>query len=458
MFHSNRLRLRQGSNSEFYRRLIKLTVPMAIQQMLMSSLFIIDTIIVSSLGDSYIAAVGQANQISLLMWCSFYAISSGGAIFAAQYWGKNKDMEGVHRAFTASMIFGGFIAVLFFVIAVFFNRPAMGLLTRDPKVIEIGCSYIRIAGFAYLFQVLSAMLSSILKATDNTRIPMIAAISSVVTNIILDTLLVYGYWGFPRMEEKGAAIATVIASLVDIIVMVGLARLAKESTALRRSDFVSLGKDFAKQFIKIVSPILTKDLLWALGVLMYSITFSYMGTAALAAYNVFNTLGEVFNIFFIAVGSAGGILIGHLLGAKEIDKAKSYSWKLLKIMVISGVLICPILFFGRNILLMPFPSLSQEAISYAAQALMMMSFVIWAKGVNYTNMNGILRSGGDTVAAACIDIGVLWGVGVFLTMLTGLVLHLPFWQVFGMICLEELVKTVIGTLRVRKYKWAKTLV
>ena len=237
---------------------------MAIQQFLMSSLFIIDTIIVSSLGDSYIAAVGQANQISLLMWCSFYAISSGGALFAAQYWGKNKDLEGVHRAVTVSMLFGGIIALIFFIIAFFFNDPAMHIMAKDPEVIAIGRSYIRIAGFAYLVQVVSAMLSSILKSTDNTRIPMIASISSIVTNIVLDTLLVYGYWGFPRLEEKGAAIATVIASLVDIIVMVSLARAANQSVALRLSDFVAPGKVFMRQFVRIVSPILTKDLLCVL--------------------------------------------------------------------------------------------------------------------------------------------------------------------------------------------------
>jgi putative MATE family efflux protein len=356
------------------------------------------------------------------------------------------------------MLFGGIVALLFFIIAIFFNRQAMGLLTRDPAVVDIGCRYIRIAGFAYLVQVISAMLSSVLRATDNTRIPMIASVIAVAANIFLDIALVFGMWGFPRMEVEGAALATVIASLLDIIVMVVLARISKEPTALRRSDFVPLGKDFTRKFIRVTAPVLTKDVLWASGMLLYSITFAYMGTAALAAYNVFNTLGEAVNIFFISVGSAGGILIGHLLGAKEIEKAKSYAWKLLRLMLITGILFCPILLFGRSILLMPFPNLSSEAISFAMQALLMMSFVIWAKGINFTTMNGILRSGGDTVAAAIIEVGVLWGVGVFLTMLAGLVFHLPFWQVFAMVCLEELVKSVIGTLRVRKYKWATTLV
>jgi len=195
-------------DSEFYHKLLRQVVPMAIQQLLMSSLYIIDTIIVSSLGDSYIAAVGQSTQVSLLMWGSFFAISSGGTIFAAQYWGKNEDLRGVRRAFFVSMIFGGFIALLFFVIVIFFNRQAMHVLSRDPKVIAIGRNYMQIVGYAYIAQVFSAMLSCVLKATNRTRIPMIASLTSVLTNIILDIFLVYGLWIFPRMEEKGAAFRT----------------------------------------------------------------------------------------------------------------------------------------------------------------------------------------------------------------------------------------------------------
>src|SRR5450830_977298 len=134
--------LRMRRDPEFYSKLVKLAAPMAIQQLLMSSLFIIDTIIVSSLGDPYIAAVGQANQISLLMWCSFSAIASGGAIFAAQYWGKNQDIDGVRRAFTGSMVFGGLIAFLFFAVAIFFNDTAMHILSKDPVVIALGRSYL----------------------------------------------------------------------------------------------------------------------------------------------------------------------------------------------------------------------------------------------------------------------------------------------------------------------------
>jgi len=450
--------LRMRRDPEFYSKLVKLAAPMAIQQLLMSSLFIIDTIIVSSLGDSYIAAVGQANQISLLMWCSFSAIASGGAIFAAQYWGKNQDMDGVRRAFTGTMIFGGFIAFVFFVIAVFLNGPAMHILSKDPEVVAIGRSYLQIAGFAFIIQILSAMLSTILKATGNTRISMIASISSVFTNIILDFIMVYGYLGFPRLEEKGAALATVVASVVDIVVMVLLARMAQAPITLRRRDFVRLEKGFMRQFIKIVMPILTKDQLWALGMMLYSITFSYMGTSAIAAFTVFATVGGIVNIFFIAVGSAGGIIIGHLLGAADIEKAKNYAWRLLRLMFVSGIVLCPILLFGRGILLIPFPNLSAEAIDYAKQAMLLTSFVIWAKGINFTNMDGILRAGGDTIAAAFIEIGILWGIGVPFTMAAGMLLHLPFWQVFMMTCLEELIKAIAGTIRVSKYKWAKRLV
>ena len=151
-------------------------------------------------------------------------------------------------------------------------------------------------------------------------------------------------------------------------------------------------------------------------------------------------------------------MIGHLLGAAEIDRAKNYAWRLLRIILLSGIILCPVFILLRSVMLLPFPNLTAEATRYSEQALLLMSFIIWAKGINFTNMNGILRSGGDTIGAASIDIGMLWFFGVPLTLIAAMVLHLPFWQVFAMTCLEEIVKTGIGIARVRKYKWAKTLV
>jgi Na+-driven multidrug efflux pump len=167
---------------------------------------------------------------------------------------------------------------------------------------------------------------------------------------------------------------------------------------------------------------------------------------------------QFMNMLFLALGGAGGILIGHELGAGAIGRAKNYAWRLLRMVFLSSLVLCPVFILLRNIMLLPYPNLTAEAINNARDSLLLAALIIWARGINFTNMNGILRAGGDTLGAAAIDIGVLWGVGVPLTLLAGMLLHLPFLTVVIMTCVEELIKVVISIARVRKYKWVKQLV
>lgn len=442
----------------FTSKLLKLMIPMALQQLMQSCVFIFDTIIVGGLGDEYLAASGQAGHLIMLMWCGLYGASSAGSIYAAQYWGKDKDVIGVRKAFTTTVLFGAIIAIPFFIFGFFFREQAMLILSKDPLTRQIGEEYLSIVSFSFLFWMISSMFASMLRSVGITRIPMIASGISIAINVAMDSVIVYGFLGFPKWGIKGAAFSTVIGSVVELAVLLIFARRAKAPVAMRRKDFVKPEKDLLKKFVRAAIPLMAQNQLWAAGVTVYSICFSYLGVAASAAYNAYGTLGELMNLVFISVGGAGGIMIGHILGAGEIERAKNYSWRLLRIILLSGILLAPVFFLLKDVLLLPFPNLSDQTIAYARQALMMISLVIWARGINFTNMNGILRSGGDTLGAAAIDIGMLWLYGVPLALLVSYYLHLPFWVLFAVVCSEEVIKVFISVARVRKYKWAKRLV
>lgn len=450
--------LRMPRDKEFSSKLLKLMIPMALQQLMQSCVFVFDTIIVGGLGDEFISASGQAGHLTMLMWCGLFGASSAGSIYAAQYWGKDKDIHGVRKAFTTTLLFGAVIAVPFFIAGFFFREQVMFILSRDPLTRQIGTEYLSIVSFSYLFWMVSSMFASMLRSVGITRIPMIASGVSIAINVAMDSVIVYGFLGFPKWGIKGAAFSTVVGSMVELLILFVFARRAQAPVALRRKDFVKPEKALLAKFVKAAIPLMAQNQLWAAGVTVYSICFAYIGVAASAAYNAYATLGELMNIVFISVGGAGGIMIGHILGAGEIDRAKNYSWRLLRIIFLSGVLLAPVFFLLKDVMLLPFPNLSDQTIEYARQALMMISMVIWARGINFTNMNGILRSGGDTLGAAAIDIGMLWLYGVPLALLVSYVLHLPFWVLFAVVCSEEVVKVFISVARVRKYKWAKRLV
>ena len=458
MFSSAKSALLMPRDKVFSNKLIHLALPMILQQFLMSSLFIFDTIFVGGLGDEYIGAVGQAGNLTMLMWCGFFAVSSAGSIFAAQYWGKDKDEIGVRKSYTASLMFNVVVGVVFFVLAFFFNREVMHVLSGDDKVREIGAEYLSIISFAYPIWMMSSVLASILRSMGVAKTPMIASVASAALNIMLDSVFVNGNLGFPKLGVPAAAASTIIGAVLEFVLLLIFARRSRSAITARRSDFVWPGKDMIKQFLKTALPLAAKDQLWAAGVTVYSISFAALGVASTAGYNVYSTMGGFMNVLFIAFGNAGGILIGHELGAGETDRARNYAWRLLRLVFVSGAALCPIFILLRGVMLLPFPNLTADAIEKARDGLLLISCIIWARGINYTNMNGILRSGGDTLGAAAIDIGVLWLVGVPLTVLAGLVLRLPFLTVVLMTCVEEIVKVFVSIARVRKYRWAKTLV
>ena len=458
MFSSVKNILLMPRDKAFSNKLVHLALPMMLEQFLMSSLFIFDTVFVGALGDEYLGAVGQAGNIQMLLWCGFFALSSAGAIFAAQYWGKNKDETGIRKVFSVSLIFTMLIAAVFFILSFFFGNEVMSVLTSDDKVRQIGAEYLSIVCFAYPLWAVMSVLASMMRSMGMTKKPMIASIVSAVFNILADGVFVNGNIGFPKLGVPAAAASTVVGALIELVLLFIFARRSDSPIMARRRDFVWPGKEMIKKYLKTALPLAAKDQLWAGGVAVYSISFAALGVAATAAYNVYGTLVRFMDVLFMALGNAGGILIGHELGAGKIERAKNYSWRLLRMVFLSSVALCPVFILFRDVMLLPYPNLTSQAIGFARESLLFGSLIIWARGINYTNMDGILRAGGDTLGAAAIDIGVLWGVGVPLTLLAGMILHLPFSTVIIMTCLEEVIKVAISIARVKKYKWAKQLV
>lgn len=442
----------------FSGKLFRLALPMMLEQFLMSSLFIFDTVFVGALGDEYLGAVGQAGNLIMLLWCGFFALSSAGTIFSAQYWGKDKDETGIRKSYTVSMMFTILISVIFFVVSFFFRGAVMSVMSRDASVRLIGAEYLSIVSFAYPLWAVMSVLAAMMRSMGITKKPMIASVIAAAFNIIFDGLFVGGTIGLPKLGVPAAAISTVVGAVIEIVLLIVFARRSNSPITARRRDLVWPGKEMVKRYLKTALPLAAKDQLWAGGVAVYSVSFAALGVAATAAYNVYGTLVRFMDVLMLALGNAGGILIGHELGAAEIERAKNYAWRLLRVVFVSCVALGPVFILLRGPMLLPYPNLTPEAIGYARDALLLGSLIIWARGVNYTNMNGILRAGGDTFGAAAIDIGVLWLLGVPLTVIAGMLLHLPFTTVVLMTCLEEVVKVGVSILRVRKYKWAKQLV
>ena len=438
---------------QFHRSIRTLALPMALAAILSSSLQIVDTLMIARLGDDAVAAVGLANRLTYVLSFFTSGLASGAGIFTAQFWGR-RDTDGVRRTFTLSMLLALPIAAAFCAVACLCPEAVMRVFSKEAAVIETGCDYLRLVGAAYLFQAATAVLSALLKSTERPRLPLIASAAGILLNI----LLIFGKLGLPAMGARGAALATLISAGVETILLAVLACAKNAQVSLNRRSILAPGAAFTRQYLKTTIPVLCNDVGWALGVVATTWVYSTMGTSAAAAASVYETIKAFIVVCCVAIGSAGGVLVGMELGAGRVEAAEKNASRMLTLGVVAAVALCPVLLLLINPLMTLYADMSAEAISSLRVMLQVLSILFWIKMCNYNLINGVLRAGGDTRAAALIDVGCMWAVAVPLVFVSGYVLKWPLIYVFPLTFIEDAAVALLAYRRYRQGVWKRRLV
>ena len=441
---------------EFHTRMLHLAVPMALASILSSSLQIVDTLMIAALGDVSVAAVGLANRLTYILSFFTAGIASGASIFGAQFWG-DKSRDGLGRTMGLSMLLVIPITILFALIAMCCPQWVMHIFSRDAVVIEQGCIYLRWIGIAYIFQGVAALLAAMLKATERANLPMISGTVGIVSNVILNYIFIFGKLGLPAMGVKGAAIATLISAILEMASLLLLAQARKAPVSLRPSFLRMPDKAFFGKYLKITIPVIFNDVGWALGIVAMTWVYSTMGTAAAAAASVYETIKGFVVVFCVSVGTAGGILLGIELGAGRREAAEKMSRQLLCTAVLISMVVTPVMLVLINPLMLLYGEMSAQALHDLKGMLTALAICFVIKSFCFNLINGILRAGGDTKAAATIDVGCLWGIAVPLVFITGYLLKWNIVYVFPFTFVEEAVVLTLAFRRYRKGYWLKKL-
>ncbi len=437
---------------EFVSRMINLAVPMALASILSSSLQIVDTLMIAALGDGSVAAVGLANRLTYILSFFTAGIASGASIFAAQFWGDRSE-EGLKRTMGLSVGLLVPITILFSLVALFAPQWVMHIFSDEEAVIAEGCVYLRYMGGAYLFQGVTALLGAMLKSTERPKLPMIAGVVGIESNVALNYVLIFGKLGLPAMGVKGAAIATFVSAILEAASIVIFAR----KTPVRLTAVCRPTRDFIGKYMKVTIPVLFNDVGWALGIVTMTWVYSTMGTAAAAAASVYETIKGFVVVFCVSLGTAGGILLGIELGAGRREAAERMSRQILTTSILISLVVTPVMLLCISPLLSLYGEMSAQALHDLGGMLTALAVCFVIKSFCFNLINGILRAGGDTKAAALIDVCCLWGIAVVLVFLTGYVLKWNIVYVFPFTFFEEM---IVATLAYRRYKkgyWLKKL-
>ena len=437
--------------------MLSIAIPVTLQNLLFSSFTLIDTLMIGRLGDLPLAAVGMAGKWTWFFGIVLFGFTSGAAVFIAQYFGAD-DEAGIHRTYGVMTIGTMAAAAVFSLLALLVPERIIGLLSSDPEAIKTASAYLRIIALAYPFQALRRSAGTLLQSTQRVVIPFVGAVCSVVTNIVLNAVLIFGLFGFPALGVAGAAIASVIAAAVDMAV-VFIGGYAKK-TMLRAplSAMLDINRDFIRQYVRIGAPAMFNETLWALGNLIYSAIYGHMGTEAYAAITVVRSIEDLTCVAIFGLGSSCAVMIGSLIGQKRIEDTKRCAWYHLKLTTILSAVI------GLGVVLFRTPIMSLFGVldvvrADASTVLMIYGFDMVMRNLPYMMVVGIFRAGGDSKYGLIVDAVTAYLIGIPLTAFAGLVLGLSVPATYLIMYLvEDVLKVFIYGRYMLSYKWIRPVV
>ena len=434
------------------KEIVRLALPIALQQFMTALVGACDAIMLGKLSQDAMSAVSLATQVTFVFNLFMFAFMAGENMFVAQYYGKG-DYTGISQVFSLVTKICGCIAVVFLAGTLFFSEQLMRILTNEETLIVLGSEYLRVIGISYVFSGIAQTFLAIMKNCGAVNMSTLINGVMVILNIALNAVFIFGLSGFPKMGIKGAALATVLATVVQFLWSVGyvLCRIRAVKFSLRSCEKKLFGRFWQKTV-----PLLINNLAWGIGFSMYSVIMGHLGTDAVAANGIANISKNLVVCFCLGLGNAGSIIVGNRLGADRLQEAKEVGETLTKTAIIAGI-VSGLVLIALSPFITKMVDLTPTARGYLQKMLLICSYYIAGKSVNCMTIGGIFAAGGDSKFGMLCDSVTLWCIIVPLGCICAFILKLPVMVVYFVLNLDEIIKLPVVYKHYKKYKWIKNL-
>ncbi|WP_105617682.1 MATE family efflux transporter [Vallitalea okinawensis] len=443
-------------DKNYIRTILNIAIPISLQSLIQASLNMIDQFMIGQLGETSIAAVGLGSKFSFILFLSLGGITSAASIFTAQFWGKQSTKH-IGQIIGSTLLLGTLITTLFTLLSLIAPQTIMGIFSQDQYVIVQGSSYMKIISIGFFPMFLVMTYSSVLRSTENARLPMYIGLLSVLLNTALNYILIFGRFGLPQLGVRGAALATTISRVIECTVLITIMYIRKYPCAVPVREMCISSKDLIKSFLVTTCPLLLNEGIWAVGDSMFSVIYGRMGTNEVAAMTITYPIQSLCIAFFVGLGSATGIILGKELGANRNDIAFEYSKKFIRIGIMGSLIVGLLIMLFSSLYVNAF-NVSQEVKEHGIKILIIFGIILFVKVSNMIVSGGILRSGGRTKLTLYLELLGIWGIGVPLGFIAAFVFKLPIHIVYLVIAIEEIVRLLIGLKLTYSKKWMKNLV
>ncbi len=441
-------------NRSFYHKLLIVTVPLVIQQLITTSVQLIDNIMVGRLGEEAISAVSVINQMYFVVILMLFGMMGGAGIYTAQYFGS-KNFEKLRQTFRFKLLISLVLSVFSLTILTVFGGSLIRLFTSTETTIKLGLDYLNIVRFGIFPLALSIAISTTFREIGVTKQIMIVSIIAVLTNTALNYVLIFGHFGFPRLETVGAAYATLIARFVELSLMFALLIKKGRLFSTRFYHLFKIDYSVLKGILIVALPLTLNEALWSLGHTAFLHAYSTRGDSALAAMNITNAISQLVFVTFAAIGTGVAVLVGNTLGSNQLEEAKDNAKKLIAASVVTAI------FAGFILFILSFFIVDLYDVTLLTRTSAIFNIRVNAFFIPIYSLNValyfVLRAGGDTRSTLMMDSGYMWVIAVPVAMMLAYFTHLPITMMFVIIQVLEIPKSMFAMHRYKKSRWLRNL-
>lgn len=439
----------------FYKLVFVLVLPMALQNLINVGVTSSDVIMLGQVGETSLSAASLAGQVQFIMTLIFFGLTSGAAVLTAQYWGK-KDIRSIEKILAITMRFAILIAVIFTVAALLFPVPIMKLFTAEEAVLKEGVEYLKIIGLSYIFVAITMIYLNVMRSVERVIISTVVYSVSLIINVILNAIFIFGLFGLEPMGVRGAALATLIARIAELIIVWFYARKINRMVRFHFKDLFDIDKVLLKDFLIFSIPVMLNELIWGAGTAANAAIIGHLGSPVVAASSVTQVTRQLAMVVAFGIANATAIIIGKAIGEQKEELAKVYAKRFIRLTLVVGV-IGSLVILGVSRIAQSQMTLSQDAKYYLNIMMFVMSYFALGQAYNTTMVVGVFRAGGDTRFGLILDATTLWGCSILFGALAAFVWKLPIPLVYMIIMSDEIIKLPLTTLRYKSYKWVRNV-
>lgn len=447
------------TDKKFYKSVLTITLPIAVQNLISMATSLMDTVMLGRADNTgvFLSGSSLANQPFFILSLISFGLSGAATVLASQYWGK-RDTKSIRTIFSIVLKVAFALSALMAAAVLLFPEFIMGLYSNNAEIIAAGTDYLRIIGWAYVLFGLSGTMICMIRSVELVKISVVVNLSSFVTNVFLNWVLIFGNLGAPALGIRGAAIATLTARTLEFVITFSYIFFIDKRLGFRPKHLFLFNKVFASDLLKYGSPVFANEVIWSLGTTLQAAILGHINYASgdpVAANSIASMTQQLSTVIIFGIANAAAVIIGKSVGSGNTKRAFEEA-KTLKVMAyIVGALACGAILLLKNVIV-TFYTVPPETKVLANRLMIAVAFITFFVSISSITVVGILRGGGDTRFCLIAEMVTLWCVALPLA-LTGMLLKLPVVAVLLLMKIDEPLKSIICIIRINKNKWIKSL-